>query len=365
MLSKTSDKLLLGTRKGLLTFSRQNGKWSLVSESHQAIPVSYADVDPRSGHWWACLDHGHWGNKLHRSLDEGKSWQELAAPKYPEGEEIKDGVPASLSYLWVFAPGGADQPQRVYLGTIPGGLFSSDDGGENFELVRGLWDHPSRKSHWFGGGYDHPGIHSILVDPADSSHLLVGISCAGVFETVDGGQSWNARNRGLKAEFLPDDQAEYGHDPHRLDVCGGDFRAMWQQNHCGIFRSTDGAVNWEMVSQEGGPAHFGFALAVHPRRGDTAWVIPAKSDEKRVAIERSLCVCRTEDGGKSWTALRQGLPQHDCYDIVYRHGLDGCGDRLAFGTTTGNLYLSDDGGESWQALAHHLPPIYSVRFADL
>ncbi len=75
-------------------------------------------------------------------------------------------------------------------------------------------------------------------------------------------------------------------------------------------------------------------------------------------------MCRTEDGGQSWTGLRSGLPQQNCYDVVYRHALDISGGRLAFGTTTGNAFVSDDRGESWQAIGHHFPPIYSVRFAS-
>jgi hypothetical protein len=77
-----------------------------------------------------------------------------------------------------------------------------------------------------------------------------------------------------------------------------------------------------------------------------------------------VVVTRTVDGGKSFEVLRNGLPQHDAYDIVYRHGLDidETGDRLAFGSTTGGLWVSDDQGELWHCVAEHLPPVYAVRF---
>ena len=63
--------------------------------------------------------------------------------------------------------------------------------------------------------------------------------------------------------------------------------------------------------------------------------------------------------------LREGLPQEHAYDLVYRHGLDvdESGDRLALGSTTGALRISESGGDSWQCVSVHLPPIYSVRFA--
>lgn len=356
--------LAVGTRKGLLLFARRQGAWQLVRECHVGVPVPYAAVDPRSGVLWASLDHGHWGQKLQRSTNMGVDWQELPAPKYPEGAVLKEDKPATLRYLWVIGFGAADQPGRVYFGTEPGGLFVSDDGGESCRLVESLWNHPSRATHWFGGGRDEAGIHSVVVDPRDSRHVLVGVSCAGVFETFDDCRTWAPRNKGLHATFLPDPSVEVGHDPHLLVGCVSAPDVLWQQNHCGIFRSADGAKNWQAVHQESGPANFGFAIAADPKNADTAWVVPATSDEVRVAVDRAMCVCRTDDAGRTWKTFRQGLPQKNCYDFAFRHALDVNADNLAFGTATGALYHSADRGESWQSLGDHLPPIYSVRFVQ-
>lgn len=359
-----SRKLLLGTRKGLVVYKEAPDGWKFDLLAFRGLPVSLTMVDDSTNTWWACLDHGHWGCKLHRSVDEGKTWSELMSPKFPEGEEIKDGVPAAVKYLWAMSNGGADNPGKLWLGTEPGGLFKSDDDGASFDLNRGLWDQPSRKEQWFGGGRDYAGIHSILVDPRDNDHMYVGISVAGVFETVDGGKSWEPRNKGLKADFLPDPDSEVGQDPHLLVSCTANPDVLWQQNHCGIFRSVDGAKNWEEVSQPDGPANFGFAVAVDNDTPDTAWVVPAVKDEMRVPIDNALCVCRTEDGGKTWKDFRQGLPQEHCFDIVYRHALVYDTDTVAFGTTTGNLYLSRDRGENWKPLSHNLATVYSVEFVQ-
>lgn len=370
-----SNTLFLGTNKGLLIYARDSsGKWSLTCDAHKAIPVSYAALDPRSGTLWACLDHGHWGQKLHRSQDQGATWREVPAPKFPASAELaipavppgmgieQKVVSATVSYLWLVAPGGLDQPQRLYIGTEPGGLFQSDDGGESFHLVESLWNHPSRTHHWFGGGRDFPGLCSIAVDPRDSQHIIIGISVGGVFETHDGGQSWAGRNKGLKACYLPNPDAEYGHDPHFLAMSPSNPDVLWQQNHCGIFRSVDSGQTWTDISQRDVPAFFGFAIALDSYDDQTAWVVPAVSDEYRVAVDQALCVSRTTDGGQTWTALRNGLPQRNSYDLVYRHALDISRDRLAFGTTTGNLYISDDRGDHWECVSNHLPPVYSVRF---
>lgn len=358
-----SDTLLIGTNKGLLTLDVSSTAATVRRTDFLGAIVSHAIIDPRSGTWWACLDHGHWGRKLHRSTDGGATWHEVAAPKYPAGAELEEGKPASVSYLWIITPGGADQPNRLYIGTEPGGLFVSDDGGDTFTLVQSLWDHPSRQTSWFGGGRDYAGLCSILVDPRDSAHLTVGISVGGVFESRDSGATWAPRNTGCIATYLPDPNAETGHDPHFVVACPADPDVLWQQNHCGVFRSVDGGAHWNPVSQPGGPVNFGFAIAADERSAETAWVIPAVADECRVAINGALTVCRTDDGGKTWTAFREGLPQTDCYDIVYRHALDIHGDRLAFGTTNGNIYFSEDRGEHWRLLGSHYPPVLSVRFA--
>ena len=356
--------LLLGTRKGFIAYHFRNGRWQAENLSFEGVPVSIAYADPRTNTWWACLDHGHWGVKLHRSDDRGVTWEEVTAPAYPEGEEIKEGIPATTRYIWAMSQGGENFRSRLWIGTDPGGLFVSEDAGSSFQLVESLWHHPTRKEGWFGGGRDQPGIHSVVVDPRNENHIHVGISCAGVFESMDAGKTWEIRNKGLRAEFLPDPETETGHDPHILVAAKTNPDVLWQQNHCGIFRSTDAARNWQDIGQPEGPANFGFAIAVAEDNADQAWVAPANSDMTRTAVKGALCICRTDDGGKSWKDFRKGLPQEKCFDIVYRHALVNSGNSLAFGTTTGNLFFSQDRGESWQVINNYLPMIYSVNFAD-
>src|SRR5690606_20961780 len=105
-----------------------------------------------------------------------------------------------------------------------------------------------------------------------------------------------------------------------------------------------------------------FPVAVDEQDGRVAWLVPGKSDAQRTAIEGALFVARTRDGGETWEALREGLPQENAYDVVYRHALANRGQTLCFGSTTGNLYVSEDGGDHWVSVATNLPPVYSVRF---
>lgn len=333
--------MLVATRKGLLRF---DADLELEAADFQGIPVSRA-VEVQ-GEVFAALDHGHWGQKLHRL--RGEEWTELEAPKFPEGIE------ASVDYLWEIADGRV--PGRLWIGTNPGALFRSDDAGDTWVLCQSLWDHPSR-GDWFGGGRDTPGIHSICVDPRDPERIWVGISCGGVFESTDGGASWEVRTEGLMADFLPDPSAAIGQDPHRVLQSEADPDVFWQQNHCGIWRSGDACRSWHEVSEA-----FGFGLAIHPEDADTAWFVPAISDEERRAVDGAMCVRVTRDGGRSFEELREGLPQALCYDLVYRHALAIRGRTLAIGSTTGNLWISQEEGATWRALCHHLPPIYSVDF---
>jgi photosystem II stability/assembly factor-like uncharacterized protein len=369
-----AGRLLCGSRKGLVTFRRGADGWALDAVHFPGIPVEYAMRDPRDGALWAGLDHGHWGPKLHRSRDDGATWEEIPPPAFPDGAQIRDAWSgrvdeAVLENLWTLMPGGADQPGRLYIGTNPGGLFRSDDGGDTWSLVRGLWDHPSRlgeeggRPGWFGGGRDTPGVHSICVDPRDSRRVFVGISCGGVFETTDDGETWAPRNAGLPAPGMPEGEHETGHDPHHVLQVAGTPDVIWQQNHMGVYRSTDAGRTWTDVSERDGPVGFGFPVAVDPDDPLRAWVVPANGDQGRTAVGGRLLVCRTDDGGRTWRQLTAGLPQVAAFDLVYRHALDHASGRLAFGSTTGNLFLSEDGGDTWATLSHHLPPIYSVRFA--
>jgi photosystem II stability/assembly factor-like uncharacterized protein len=354
-------KLLVSTRKGLVIYDRKNDKWNYEALHFQGIPICMAYYNPQNDTLWAFQDHGHWGVKMSKSKDFGRTWQEVESPKYPEGAEVKDGQPASLTYVWAAQQVG----DALWIGTVPGGLFKTEDDGGSWELNSALWNDPMRKTHWFGGGMRDPGIHSIVVDPRDNNHMFIGISCAGVYETKDAGISWQVKNKGLKATFLPDPEAEIGHDPHLLVACPSDPDYLWQQNHCGIFKSENGGTSWDEVTQQEGPAKFGFAVAVDEKNPKRAWVVPGVSDEIRTAINGSLCVCRTDDGGKTWLPFRKGLPQEAAFDIVYRHALGYTGSQLAFGSTTGNLFHSGDAGESWQVISNYLPMIYAVDFVQV
>lgn len=367
-----SDRLLVSTRKGLFIAQRQTrDNWTPGTPHFLGDPVTMTLYDTRDatangqGTLYAALNLGHFGVKLRRSTDDGANWEEIAVPAYPKPENAPaDAKLPALVQIWSLETGGADQPGTLWAGTIPGGLFRSDDRGASWTLIDSLWSHPKR-AEWGGGGYDEAGIHSICVDPRDSRRIAIAISSGGVWKTTDGGTTWNPASQGMYAEYMPPELRfdENSQDPHRMVRCPTAPDVLWVQHHNGVFRSTDDSANWNDVTAIQ-PAKFGFAVAVHPEDPDTAWFVPAIKDERRIPVDGKLVVARTRDGGKSFDVLRNGLPQENAYDLVYRHGLavDASGERLAFGSTTGGLWVSENQGDAWACVSAHLPPIYSVQF---
>jgi hypothetical protein len=266
--------------------------------------------------------------------------------------------------VWALETGGKDEPGVIWCGTIPGGLFRSSDHGTSWQMAQSLWEHPKRKM-WMGGGADLPGLHSICVDPRNSRHVAVAVSTGGIWHTEDAGVTWTQRGQGMRADHVP---PELTHDPIAQDVhclvqCPAAPDRFWVQHHNGIFVSSDGARNFTEI-KDAKPSVFGFGVVVHPRDPDTAWFVPEIKDEKRIPCDGRLVVTRTRDGGKTFDVLTRGLPQAHAYDVVYRHALalDAGGNRLAFGSTTGGLWVSENQGEEWHEVTHTLPPVYAVRF---
>lgn len=346
-------KAVLGTRKGVILVEGQGENWKISQAHFDGVKVSYVKVNPYNGDIWAGVNHGHWGPKLHLSQDGGVSFKELAAPQFPKSAK------ESLKDFWAieFDPKG-----RIWLGVEPAALFSSDDEGKTWQFCDSFYQMEGREN-WFGGGTDATCLHSILLHPDHPDEIGVGISCAGYIVSHDRAQSWKYSSKGMKAEFLPDPDSAIGQDPHKIIRAKDHPDVLWMQNHCGIYRSEDNGQNWIDLSQNQGLiSKFGWDIACDEKNHKVAYTVPALSDEIRVPVDHALCVQKTEDGGKTWTVHRQGLPQENCYDICYRHALSLKDGHLIFGTTTGNLFYSKDQGESWSRLFSNLPPVFSLEW---
>jgi photosystem II stability/assembly factor-like uncharacterized protein len=348
--------ILVGTKKGAFVLESDAARrsWELRGPFCETWPMNHVIADPATGTIYGGGGSEWFGPAVWKSTDLGATWTHSSAGMaYPEGEE-------PIKSVWSLARNGTS----LYAGVEPAGLFRSDDGGETWSHLPGLRNHPSRP-HWNPGGAGLI-LHSLLPHPGDDKRLWVGISAAGVFHTADGGETWETRNRGTRADFLPEGEnyPEFGQCVHCLVMAPGMPERLYQQNHCGMYRSDDGGQRWESI-EAGLPSSFGFPAAAHPRDPSTLYLLPLNGDSAgRYVPDGKAAVWRTRDGGGTWEDLRDGLPQGNTYFGVLRQAM--ATDRLEpagvyFGTSTGALFASADEGDSWTCVAQHLPTILSVE----
>lgn len=347
--------LLVGTRRGLFIFESDTRRAQWRSRGPYLIgrEIYHAVRDARDGALWAASDHAVWGAHLHRSTDLGESWETLEhAPHYPDERGLKA--------IWFVAPGHASAPGSLYAGIEPAGLFVSHDAGASWHSVATLNDHPTNTT-WqpAGGGL---ALHSIIVDPENAQRIYCALSAGGVYRSDDGGASWRPINRGVRADFQPQRYPETGQCVHKLLLHPRRNERLYQQNHCGVYRSDDRGENWSEITA-GLPSDFGYALAIDPHDADTLFVIPEESSHMRATIDGKLRVYGSNDAGASWHALTRGLPQENAYVSILREGMtsdtgEPCG--VYFGTSSGHLFASPDAGVSWTLVAGYLPRILSV-----
>lgn len=355
--------LLVGTLKGAFLYrsTSRRARWDVGGPylpGHAVYALAY-DARRDRRRIWASASSMHWGAVLVRSDDFGRTWTtpEQANVRFPADSGL------ALKQIWQVCPGRADEPDTLYCGVEPAALFRSDDGGGSWAPVRGLLDHPHRAGWQPGGG--GLCLHTILPDPASRERMWVAISTGGLYRTDDGGRTWVAKNKGIRAEFLPERHPEFGQCVHKVVRHPARPESLFLQNHWGLYRSDDAGESWRDVAR-GVPSEFGFAMAIHPHDPDTVYVVPLESDLFRCVPEGKLRVYRTRNGGGSWQALTRGLPQNGAFETVLRDTLttdtlDPAG--VYVGTRSGKLFASPTGGGAWQLVADGLPSIVCVKAA--
>lgn len=349
--------VLVGTRKGLFvgrSDDRERWAWDPLAFSMEevySIGVSPHGSPPRL---FAGTTSWPFGPRLMRSDDLGASWQE---PKRAFG--FPPGSGAIVERIWQVQVSPVD-PDVVWAGTQPSALFRSTDGGETFDLVQSLWDHPHRPDWEPGAGGQ--AIHTILPHPTDPDVVTVAMSTGGVYRSEDGGASWHPRNHGIAVPFQPGETPEYGQCVHKVAVDAADPDRMYAQNHGGVYRTDDAGRTWTRIS-EPLPAEFGFPVLAHPRRPGTAYVFPLSADIERFPPGARPSIWRTEDAGDTWHELHEGLPD-EAYTVVLRDALchDGADPLGVYvGTRHGAVWSSTDEGESWHEIRSNLPEVVCVR----
>jgi len=389
-------RILAGTRKGafILTSDGKREKWD-VSGPHFAGWEMYhmkgSPADPNR--LYASQTSGWFGQIIQRSDDGGKTWHQPGTPPgaaptppaVPKGDSNKfaydtsaetgkpltthqwyDGTqhPWEFKRVWHFEPSLTD-PDTVYAGVEDAALFRSTDGGETWAELAGLRGHGTGPKWQPGAG--GMCLHTIILDPKNRDRIFIAISAAGAFRTDDGGKTWKPINRGLRSQYIPDQDAEVGHCVHHVAMHPARPNVLFMQKHWDVMRSDDAGDNWREVSGNL-PTDFGFVIDVHAHEPETIYVVPIKSDSEHYVHEGKLRVYRSKAGGNEWEALTKGLPQSNCYVNVLRDAmavdsLDKCG--IYFGTSGGQVYASADAGDTWAPIVRDLPAVLSVEVQTL
>ncbi len=366
-------RILVGTRKGafILTADGSRRDWrvsELMFGGWELYHLKGSPVDP--DRIYASQSGGWFGQQIQRSDDGGQTWQavgnQFAYAGEPGTHQWYDGTPRPWEFkrVWHLEPSLTD-PDTLYAGVEDAALFRSTDGGKSWDELAGLRTHGTGPAWQPGAG--GMCLHTILLDPRDARRMVVAISAAGAFRTDDDGRTWQAVNRGLRSEGIPDPNAEVGHCVHHIARHLSRPDVLFMQKHWDVMRSDDGGQAWYEVSGNL-PTDFGFAIDVHAHEPETVYVIPIKSDAEHYTPDGRLRVYRSRSGGNEWEALSTGLPQRNCYVNVLRDAmsvdtLEDCG--IYFGTTAGEVYASTDSGDSWRPIVSNLPSVLSVEAQTL
>lgn len=374
--SKGPVALLVATRKGGFTLKADGARraWRLSGPIFLGQIVHHMVLDPRDRRTTLMASRtGHLGPTVFRSTDGGRTWKEAsrppAFPKAPEGQKGR-----VVDHTFWLTPGHASQPGAWYAGTSPQGLFRTEDGGDTWEPVAGLNDHPEYRE-WMGGAEDGtpdgPKLHSIVVDPRDASHLYLGMSSGGVHESLDAGLTWRPLVKGLEVVEQLDPGTLRFHDPHVVRLCPARPDRLYQQNHCGIYRLDRPSEEWVRVGKAmpRSVGDIGFPLVLHPRDPETLWVFPMDGSGvwPRTSPGGRPAAFVSRDGGRRWRRLDAGFPRRDAWWTVKRQAMTADAHEpvgLYLGTTSGEVWGSRDEGRRWACLARHLPEIYAVEAAE-
>ncbi|MEL6110848.1 MAG: glycosyl hydrolase, partial [Planctomycetota bacterium] len=252
----------------------------------------------------------------------------------------------------VCASGVLGQPQKYFMGTTGGGLWTTDDAGQHWHNV--------------SDGYFKTGsVGAVAVSESEPSVVYVGMGehaprgvmtshGDGVYKSTDGGKTWE--HLGLEeTEHI----ARIVIHPKNPDVvyvaAQGSLHAPSESR--GIYRTTDGGENWErvhFVNELTGCSELSMDLSNPRVLYATMWEHQRKPWIVISGGEGSG-VYKSTDGGDSWEAIHKGLPDEKGKGAiaVSRSNPDRVYLLLESDTLKekGGLFVSSNAGGSWSRVS--------------
>ena len=162
------------------------------------------------------------GVTIFRTTDFGKTWTEASTP--PKNNKMQ------FAHIFRIVAGHHSEPGVWYAGTSPQGLFRSNDDGSTWHSIDGFNQDKNIQDLIKNQSKEllkYQRLHSILINPDDKDHIIIGMAHGGIFESKDYGESWICLNYNLSNL---DNQ-----NPHSLLNHPLDYNRLFQQNQSGIY----------------------------------------------------------------------------------------------------------------------------------
>ena len=330
--SSPSSEVWIGTKEGVVLITREGtgSGWKVSRRALTDKHIHALIIEPISGAIFA----GATGDSVYASEDDGNTW---------ERRDIGLTEPDIYSLASARRNGGA----RIFAGTQPAHLFYSDDLGHHWAELSELRSVDT--SRWTFPGPPHVAhTKHINFHPDDPNTLFISIEQGGLVKSTDGGNTFHA------IPGMDDDVHRTvinPLNPDRIYVTGGD----------GTYVTSDGGSNWEhWMTTEHEVGAYPDLMVLHPRKPDLVFVAAAKDGpgswpETKFAGSR---ISKSTDGGRTWKALRSGLPDR-LQSAFEAMSLEDWGESFSIfgGTASGDIWASEDGGETWSEIVTGLPPV--------
>jgi len=257
------------------------------------------------------------------SHDGGAKWERI-------------GSEGNVPTIWSLAVDPVD-PQILFAGTRPAGVYRSRDGGQRWEKL----SVDIAKECSIGT----PFVTSVMVDPGDHRTVWAGVEIDGVFRSLDGGETWTHVETGL-----------YDPDIHAMAIAPTQPTRVFASTARELFISVDMGEKWQPLGVKAKwPLPYARGIAV---KADDPGVLYAGCGETTTGEKGH--VLRSTDAGETWEILTLPAQANSTIWGVATHPAEA--NRILAFSLFGEVYISDDAGDSWAKIGREFGEIRAAAW---